>query len=137
MHCPFEKTKPSSQPYVCAVCCVALQVHKGVELRVKAAMARAEQLEAHLELLTAQHAQHTQQMQQQQGDLETALQQSQQRADELRTQLVAAQAAGKSGGGGGTFVFAVSFAALWRMLPTCEALCRCAREFQPPTTCAH
>jgi uncharacterized protein YdaT len=57
-------------------------------------MARAEQLEAEQELAAAQHAQHTQQLQQQQGDLETALQGSQQQAAELRQQLMAAQTAG-------------------------------------------
>lgn len=71
-----------------------LQVHQGVELRVKAAMARAEQLEAQQELAAAQHAQHVQQLQQQHADLEVALQGSNQLGAELRQQLMAVQSAG-------------------------------------------
>lgn len=71
-----------------------MQVHQGVELRVKAAMARAEQLEAQQELAAAQHAQHTQQLQQQQADLEAALQEARQHVADLQAQLEAAHAAG-------------------------------------------
>lgn len=81
------------------VCCHSschLQVHQGVELRVKAAIAWAEQLEAQQELAAAQHAQHTQQLQQQQADLEAALQEARQRAADLQAQLEAAHAAGVS-----------------------------------------
>lgn len=74
-------------------------MHQGVELRVKAAMARAEQLEAQLELAAAQRAQHTQQMQQQQADLEAALAAEQQQGSQLRQQLAAAEAAGAPSGG--------------------------------------
>lgn len=70
------------------------QVHQGVELRVKAAMARADELEAQLELARAQHTQHTQQLQLQQANLEAALQEAQQQAAEQRQQLMAAQASG-------------------------------------------
>lgn len=73
-----------------------MQVHQGVELRVKAALARAEELEAQQELAAAQHAQHTQQLHQQQADLEGALQSAQQQAAELQQQLMTAQAAGET-----------------------------------------
>lgn len=70
------------------------EVHEGVELRVKAAMARAEQLEAQMQLAAAQHAQHVQQLEHQQADLEAALHTSQQQVLELRHHLTAAQDAG-------------------------------------------
>lgn len=72
------------------------QVHQGVEARVKAAMARAEELEAHKALMTAQHARQAGALQQQVQGLEAALAAAQQQVGALKQQLAGAVSAGRA-----------------------------------------
>lgn len=75
-------------------------MHQGVEVRVKAALARAEELEARLGLTELQHARQLSSLQQQQADVAGALSTAQQQVEALQGQLEAAQGQGEGVGAG-------------------------------------
>jgi len=83
-----------------AIVCILvflLQVHQGVEQRVKEALARAEHLEQQQEQTAKQTAEQLAALQQQQSDLEAALQQERELVATLQQELHKTQAAGEHG----------------------------------------